>query len=282
MIKAVILDVDGVLVGEKEGYNFPFPHPDVISKLKILHKNGLHIHLCTAKPYWAVDEIVKQAELDNHHIAEGGAVLIDPIHKKILKKHIIASRTVHLIVESCLKDVYIELYNLDDYFIQRDQMSEITRQHEAVLQKKAVVVDRLSDLNSDIEVAKIMLIAHNKAEKQQLSQHLKQFENEVSVAWTIHPVALPLQFCVITRKGVSKTEGAKEIIKSEAGSFQQTAAVGDSTSDWQFIQLCSYKAAMGNATDELKSLVLKSDGFIGPSVDENGILTILNHFIPSV
>ncbi len=33
MIKAMILDVDGVIVGEKKGFNFPWPHNDVMARL---------------------------------------------------------------------------------------------------------------------------------------------------------------------------------------------------------------------------------------------------------
>ena len=59
-------------------------------------------------------------------------------------------------------------------------------------------------------------------------------------------------------------------------------AVGDSLSDWQFIGLCGYKAAMGNASDELKKLVTKNQQgsfYIGPDVDNNGIIEILNYFL---
>ncbi|KKR03169.1 MAG: hypothetical protein UT26_C0008G0030, partial [Microgenomates group bacterium GW2011_GWC1_39_12] len=35
-IKGIILDVDGVIVGEKIEFNSPYPHPDVIQTLKSL------------------------------------------------------------------------------------------------------------------------------------------------------------------------------------------------------------------------------------------------------
>jgi len=64
--------------------------------------------------------------------------------------------------------------------------------------------------------------------------------------------------------------------------LENILAVGDSTSDWQFIELCGYAGAMGNASNELKRLVsTKDEGhyYIGNSVDENGIIDILNYFI---
>ena len=56
-IKLIILDVDGVIVGEKIGFNSPNPHPEVISKLKSIHEQGIPIVLCTAKPHFAIKSI---------------------------------------------------------------------------------------------------------------------------------------------------------------------------------------------------------------------------------
>ena len=64
--------------------------------------------------------------------------------------------------------------------------------------------------------------------------------------------------------------------------LENILAVGDSASDWQFIELCGYAGAMGNASEKLKRLVAtKEEGHycIGNSVNENGIIEILNYFI---
>lgn len=47
MIKAIIADVDGVIVGNRRGVNFPLPNKVVMQKLKDLHKKGIPIVLCT-------------------------------------------------------------------------------------------------------------------------------------------------------------------------------------------------------------------------------------------
>jgi hydroxymethylpyrimidine pyrophosphatase-like HAD family hydrolase len=51
-------------------------------------------------------------------------------------------------------------------------------------------------------------------------------------------------------------------------------------SDWGFMEICGYAGAMGNASTELKEKVqAKGDnGYVGTSVDENGVLDILRHF----
>ncbi|EKE14511.1 MAG: hypothetical protein ACD_12C00460G0001 [uncultured bacterium] len=64
-------------------------------------------------------------------------------------------------------------------------------------------------------------------------------------------------------------------IKSE-----EILGVGDSLTDWDFIGVCGYAGAMGNATSDLKKLVLskRKNGYVGKSIDENGILDIFEHF----
>ena len=96
-----------------------------------------------------------------------------------------------------------------------------------------------------------------------------------------HPIALPHLFGIITAKHISKNQATLEIGKSINIKPEETLGIGDSMSDWQFIETCGYAGAMGNASEELKKLVLsKGDkhSFIGKSVDQNGILDIFNYF----
>lgn len=282
MIKAIILDVDGVIIGEKIGYNSPHPHLKVIKILKEIKSNNIPISLCTAKPYFAIDQIIKDAKLDNPHITDGGAVIIDPIDNIIIKKHIIQSKIAQKVINTYLKaKVYTEFYTVDDYFIQQNQVSEITKQHIHILQRKPKIVSSLINTAGSSEITKIMLIAKNEEDKKWLAQIFEFFKNKLTLSWGVHPVALPWQFGIITAPNISKKQGAIEISQNLKIPFKNILGVGDSYSDWQFIELCGYGATMGNASQELKNLVLtkgKNNSYIGPTVDKNGILEILKYF----
>lgn len=285
-IKAIILDVDGVIVGEKIGFNSPWPHPDVIKALKIIKSKGVSISLCTAKPHFSIDKIIVDAELSNTHITDGGGVIIDPIHKKIAKKHLIDSKSAKEVIEMLIgEQVYTEFYTVDDYFIQKSQRSEITKQHIHILQRNPKIVKSLASEALSQEITKIMPIAKDDKDKQRVSELLEPYENRLKVSWGVHPVALPLQFGIVTALGISKKQGAVEISKSIGVSFDNMLAVGDSGSDWQFIEPCKFGAAMGNASDELKKLVASKGelySFVGPTVNENGVIEILKHFLPEI
>lgn len=283
MIKAIISDVDGVIIGEKIGYNSPHPHADVSAALKAVRKKGISVSLCTAKPHYSIAEEIKRSDLHNPHIADAGAVIIDPIDNIIVEKHILDKALVKDILQVLIAaDVYTEFYTVDGYFIQENQASEITKKHAHILQREPGMLDDIVSESSHYEITKLMPIAKDKEDMQQVSELLEQFKSKVSISWGVHPIALPLQFGIITAFGSSKKEGAEAIVKSLGISFDEVLGIGDSTSDWKFIELCGYGATLSNGTDELKEK-LKSKGegkyFISKgSVDENGILEILKHF----
>lgn len=282
MIKGIILDVDGVIVGEKIGYNSPHPHPDVIYKLKEIKEKGISISLCTAKPSYSIKKIIDDARLDNLHITDGGGVVIDPIDNIILKKYFIDKQLCRKIVQHYIANgAYTEFYTLTDYFIQKDQKNKLTNTHEHILQRAPQVVQSLIGESEKQNVTKIMPIAKNEEDKKRLTELFTPFKDDLTLSWGIHPIALPHQFGIITAKGISKKQAALEVADSIGIKPEEILGIGDSTSDWQFIELCGFAGAMGNASGELKTLV-KSKGmehsFIGKSVDENGILDILDYF----
>src|SRR3989344_5643561 len=107
MIKGIIIDIDGVIIGQKIGFNSPTPNPDVIRALREIRSKGIFISLCTAKPHFAVDDIIKLAKLDNLHISDGGSVIIDPINSVVVKKYVIEKQIAKDIIKTYLEnDVY--------------------------------------------------------------------------------------------------------------------------------------------------------------------------------
>lgn len=273
--------MDGVIVGEKIGHNAPHPHAEVVQRLVELRKKGIGVVLCTARPHYSIQKIIDDAKLNNFHITAGGAVIIDPLDKKIYKAYPIQKKQAIQIIETYLNEqAYTELYTVDRYFIQKDQQSEITKKHTFTLQKNPQIVPSLVSVAEKYETIKILPIAKDQSDKTRLTQIFRPFEGVATLSWGIHPAIAPLQFGNITAAGISKRESAMEVVKSLDLSFSEVLGIGDSMSDWQFMELCEYAGAMENASEELKKLVLAkgNKGYVGKSVDENGILDILKFF----
>ncbi len=283
MIKAIITDIDGVIVGAKHGINFPLPNNKVIQKLKELHKGGLPIVLCTAKFQCGIQELVKKAELSNPHITDGGALIIDPLDNLIIKKHTVEKQSVEKIISRSIENnIYIEAYGVDDYFIQKDQICEITEQHTPILQQEPKIVDDLLKAMKKIDVIKLITYARNDQDKLRIESLLEDMEDGIHTIWTMHPTMLPTRLCIITLNGVSKKAAAEEVMEYLKVSPEETLGIGDTLGDWKFMSMCKYAATVGDESDELKELV-KTKGagnyFISSSVDEDGFLDIIDYFL---
>jgi len=282
MIQGIILDVDGVILGGKPGYNWPDPHPDVIDALKKLHTQGISISLCTGRGTFTLRDIVESVHLDNPHIGDGGAIVVDIIHNQLIDKHTIPADISHHILKTYQQHgIYIEVYSIDGYYIQKKSVCEITQKHAAILHTEATVVDSLDEVIDHMEVVKIMPIATDGFIKQKVMELFSEYNDTLSLQWGTHPSADSYQFGIITAKGISKQYAAGVVSTYITIPFSNILGIGDSATDWEFMKLCGFAGAMGNADSELKQQVLQRNdatGYIGKDIDENGILDIFSHF----
>lgn len=283
MVKLIVLDVDGVIVGNKKGVNFPFPNQPVINALKEIRQKGIPIVLCSGKSQKALIPIIEQANLQNPHIVDSGAIIIDPLANKPPQAFTIDKDIVSDLLTECLnKRFYTEMYTTTDYYIQRDLICDFTSKHAAILQKEAIVVDSLKDIISDKGVVKFMAFAMNEDEKRKIDEIIKPYQDKISFVWTMNPNSMPVQFGLVTSKQTSKALALAKVVENLGIPFENTLGAGDTLGDWEYMNLCRFVATMEDANAQLKELV-KSKGegkyFIAPSVDKDGILKIFDYFL---
>lgn len=282
VIKAIILDVDGVIVGNKTGINFPLPHKDVIQKLKEVHNADIPIILCTGKFNFAILDIINQANLRNPHITDGGALIIDPLNKEMIKKYLIDKDVVKECANLCLQeDIYIELFTPRSCYIQKSQVSEWLPKRISILQMEPNLIDSLLYIAEKEDVIKILIFAKDDSDIPRLEEITQKFRDKINLVWSHHPYLIPMKIGIITAPNVSKAHAAKEVAASLGISFDEILGIGDTSGDWNFMELCKYVATLENGDKKIKELVkTKGPGnyFIAPHIDENGILGILNHF----
>ena len=280
-IKAIVLDVDGVIVGDKAGFNAPYPPTEVINKLKQMREKGIYVILCSAKPYYSVKKIVDDAQLNNIQTALAGAILIDPSNLTVVKKHVIENNIATGLTKKILdNNIYTEIYMTDKYFIQKSQKNEITKLHNFTLSFEPIMVNDLIDQIKKSKIIKILPVTKTDEERKIVEQIFLNYKDKLAIGWSTHPAIKGYFFGNITASGISKKQSILEIVSMYKINTKNILGVGDSLTDWDFIGVCGYAGAMGNATEDLKKLVLSKgdNGYIGKSVNENGILDIFNYF----
>ena len=75
----------------------------------------------------------------------------------------------------------------------------------------------------------------------------------------------------------TKLHGIVELQKILGVTKEETIGVGDSYNDFPLLMASGLKIAMGNAVPELKAIA----DFIAPSVEEDGVATVIEKFILS-
>lgn len=276
MIKLVILDVDGVILGDKQGINFPFPTKRVTEYLAKLQDSGMIISLCTGKPSFTVKRIIKKMRLDNLHISDGGAVIFDPIDNRIIKSATIPQDSVkQLLTEAQDHLAFWQLYTLEHKFVLAGKFPSQFQEDKEIM--PWVEVDDLLETASNSSLTKIELVYTPESESY-YRELLKKYENVISIQWTDVPNILPNKLIIITAKGVDKKSAVKDLSNYYKVKSDEILAVGDTMMDWKFMEGCGYVATVSNANFDVQNVVKARRGFVGGHVDNDGVIDVLEYF----
>jgi hydroxymethylpyrimidine pyrophosphatase-like HAD family hydrolase len=282
LVKAIIADVDGVMVGKHKGINFPLPHKQEIDALKKVSSLGIPVILCTAKFNFAIKGIAQLAHLDNPHITDGGAVIMNFTDNTVIKKFPINRKIVEQYVRACLaQSIYTEIYTSDTYYIDSSQQDAFTVKRSHLLQQEPQVSASLYEISKTIETIKIVNFIETDEQRVLLDKIVTSCGSEIHFIWSHHPYLAPFRAGVMTAANVSKASASKELIKMMRLSFDSVLGIGDAASDWNFMQLCKYVATVGNESEELKQNARSrpsGEYFLAPDVDSHGLLDIFKHF----
>lgn len=283
MIKAVVLDIDGVIVGTKKGVNLPNPDPRVCLALRKVHDSGIPVVFITAKTSFAASKNIKFVGVDNPHIADSGAVLFNPVRGELLHAKSISLLDINAILLSFPNNTLVNLFTTKDYFVLKElqeKYPEFVRKYGDFMQKMPIAVDNFDEIIKNEKVLRINMYAFNNREKKQLTEMISKAKGKFTYKWATNPYLAPVEVIIITSFGISKRSGVETLAHDLKVSLKEILGVGDMLQDWDFMEVCGYKATLANGSKELKDKFNFSDEkqFMGGHVDEDGILDILKHF----
>ncbi|MBI2337766.1 HAD-IIB family hydrolase [Candidatus Daviesbacteria bacterium] len=283
MVKLIVLDVDGVIVGHKIGVNFPYPPKKVIDALKQVRQKGIPVVLCSGKFHHAIEPLIKKAGLNNPHITNSGSLIINPLEEGIVETFYLDNNLVSNIIDTCIKNnIHIEAFSEKGIIIQKGSSNEYILKRSRINQSEPIIVDSLVDEAKKHKIFRLTAIAFNKADRQKIEKGLKNYNGLIKSVWTLHPYTNPWEYFLMTALNASKATSLIKTAKNLGISLDDALGVGDTLGDWEFMNLCGYVATMEDASEDLKSLVkTKGEGkyLIAPSVDQNGIINIFNYFL---
>jgi hypothetical protein len=246
--KALISDVDGTLT---KVIPDALPSENVTNCIKKAVNQGLIFSLATGRPYSLVKNIVDHLGIIGPSIVDNGAVIIDSNNGSVLWEALLPNDRANTILK-----------------LSRSYPLVLTSTDTAILQNPKVI-----PAYSKVRKVSIHNITFDKAKKL-----IEEVTNELKDVTTIQASSyegIHLTDVYFSASNATKQHAVVELLKILGITREEAIGVGDGYNDFSLLMACGFKIAMENAVDELKNIA----DFIAPSVDDDGIVDILEKYI---
>lgn len=244
--KALFLDLDGTTVPNAL---------DGMPSIKVreaVHQAKSHVFVCiaTSRPLSYAKPVLDLLDIQGLCSVNNSTQIYDPVKKKIIQTIYIDPSDIQILV---------------DVFSQYDStllMGDGSGEHEYDLEKKTLndicvlgvadVTEKLADTLIG-QLTRISTVAVHKI-----------FSYKRGLFWV-----------TVTNVTATKLHSIVTIAEILGVKTKEMIGVGDGYNDYPLLSACGLKIAMGNAAPELKAIA----DFIAPSVDDDGVATVIEKFI---
>ena len=244
--KALFLDVDGTIVvhGSKSLPSF------AVSKAIAQCKDaGIIVSLATSRPLDISLPIIEHLSLSGLCVVCGGVQIYDPQKKKV-------------ILETLLQKIAVP----NVYAVARN------------IHKRIGIYDGIDykEYRGGIIPERVYSLYFEKIVPRDSPGIIKQLQQVPGV--TVHRMDSwnkKFDWIDIQSTEATKLHGIVEVGNILGIQPHEMIGVGDGYNDFPLLMACGLKIAMGNAVPELKAIA----DFIAPSVEEDGVATVIEKFI---
>lgn len=259
-IKLVATDIDGTILGYTEDF-----HQSVIDYIQELDNNGIKVVLVTGRMHKSAQKIADKLGLKTPIVSYQGALVRNK--EQVLYERYIPNETSQRILKWALKqDIHINLYMNDDLYVEKE--NDFTRKY-ASHQHIPFNVCPFENLKID-NVNKILMIDYNDAQK--VTRVAEQLQKDFPELYIVKSTDF---FCEVCHKEATKGDGLKCIQDFYGIKKEEILAIGDHNNDLELLMSGGIKVAMGNATEQLKSIA----DFVTDTVDNDGFIKAVERYV---
>lgn len=243
--KALFLDLDGTTIPNK---------PDGMPSKRVteaIHKAKPYVHVCvaTSRPLFLAKPIFDHLDISGLCVVNDATQIYSPSEKKFLQTFYLEKSIIPKIVS------IIKINKLSPVFN--------TGKDERIV-------------NIEKKNRKICGVFVNTMPSQVADKLIKELSIFSNIAIHRMPSWTKGEICVsVTNSSATKLHGVTTISEMLNINPKEMIGVGDGYNDFPLLMACGLKVAMGNAVPELKAIA----DFIAPSVEEDGVATVIEKFI---
>ena len=257
----VFLDIDGTLLDSQ--YRIM---PCTRDRLQQLHRRGVPVVLCSARPPEGVDQVAKQAQLQGPQACYNGGLIFDEdktilrdvgidIHLAMEFRRFAAERFPELVVSAYLYNVWLAEDPRHPAILEEAEISGCTPLKGSLEQ----VAGGASHVHKLLCIGDAMRVRALQKEAVQRFPQLMALRSKATYLEILSPES-------------TKGSAARVLLAHYGLDARQAVAFGDSDVDLDMLQHCGFGVAMGNAPQQVK----EAADFVTASNDEEGIYIALN------
>jgi len=258
--KLLISDYDGTLVG---------PDHEVSEKVKTSVKkwqeNKKSFTLATGRSYLMIKDVCQKLKLKTPIITSGGAEIIDVLTEKAIYSKNIEKKTLKNLVKLLLDNNFEVSVESTDTLYSNHKFS------------KYFPYLKYKSLEDFVFAEAPKIVAYS--EKDEIGQKEKYVEDFLVKKFPeLHIIRIRhsnMTAWDITSEKATKHLAVLELMKILNIKPEEAAAVGDGYNDYPLLTAVGFKAAMGNAIDELKAIA----DIVVPSQEDDGVAHLINKLL---
>jgi Cof subfamily protein (haloacid dehalogenase superfamily) len=258
-VKVVALDLDGTLLNSNnEISDF---NKDILWRLK---ERGVHIILCTGRPYNAMKKFRDELSLDDHVICFNGANIVDKDEKLVLDTSLDTETSLELVKVGRVRNTYFHGFMEDKWLV--PYTNEISEKYKART-GLTETVGALEEVEG-LRFTKMMYIGENALLREIYEELDEKLGERVYKAFS-NP-----NFLEVLSGSSSKAKALDFFLKEKGLTPENLLVMGDSYNDLEMLKFAKYGVVMENTPEELK----EQFDLIAPGNDEDGVGRYLRDF----
>ena len=268
MIKLVAIDMDGTLLNSKK---------ELLDETKQYFKNFHNkntetlLVLCTGRPETGIRPYLKDLGYleENHYIiSQNGANIYESQTGKRVMDAFVNSTAIQKWIELGKRHgISVMGAGVDYYYSFDEDPTEWMEFDVKLVSGKLKRIPTKESLNTDFY--KILLMGDE--------EQLNEFETFIPEEWKdeFYVVRSQKYLVEVLTKGVNKAFGLEELAQKLNIEPSEIAAIGDAANDIEMLEYAGLAIAMGNASEEVKSI---SD-IVTDTNENNGVIKAIDNLI---
>lgn len=257
----VFMDIDGTLLDSQHRVM-----PQTKARVQELHRRGIPIVLCSARPPEGVNRVAGQIGLYGARACYNGGLIYDAystilrdvgidIHKAMEFRRFVAERFPELVVSAYLYNIWMT----------EDPRHPLIRK-EAEISGCAPLMGELEQVAGAVSHVHKLLCIGDPAQIRTLQLLVRQYFPQLTA------LRSKANYLEILPPQSTKGSAAQVLLQHYGLSADQAVAFGDSDVDADLLQYCGLGVAMGNAPRQVK----EAADYVTASNDEEGVYIALN------